>query len=74
MVNNSSFGNSRRINEIYNSVAASFVDIEKNMDNLMHGNQDLNELFDDIKIISKNNFTVDGLEGLKNILNNSGID
>lgn len=34
----------------------------------------LNELFDDIKIISKNNLTTDGIEGLKSILINSGVE
>lgn len=57
---------------MYNSVLASFVDIEKNMTDLMD-DKNLNELFDDIKIISKSNFTNDGLEGLKSVLINSGV-
>jgi len=71
---NSSFGKSRRINEIYNSVMASFVDIEKNKDNIIDNNFDLNDLFDDIEIITKKSIAEDGIEGLKLILETHGVD
>lgn len=50
------------------------MDIEKNMHTLVDCDKNLNDLFDDIKIISKNNFTVSGLQGLKSTLTNSGIE
>jgi len=53
---------------------ASFVDIEKNSDNLVVSNRDISELFDDIVIINKNKITVGGINDLQNLLTKSGVD
>lgn len=64
----------KKMNEMYKSVVASFVEIEKNISSQPIDNKDLNELFDDITIITKNNIAFGGINDLENILTKAGID
>lgn len=54
-------------------MVASFVEVGKN-NSLQVDSKDLNELFDDIIIITKHNITVGGINDLETILTKAGVD